>query len=228
MTVALSHILRTFLIGSTIVATLIQGETAAGDLYGVNLREPARTQPINRATRYRSAAAAVSEPGCQCNPGLYTVAYLTADTSLAPAEVTEPVAPVSMAQKDMRFEPAVLAVSVGDEVSFPNLDPFFHNVFSYSKPKKFDLGRYPEGETSIVLFDKPGVVRVFCEIHSSMRAYVHVLDTPYHAVSDERGQFHIPAVAPGVYTLHVWQENLPDYSQTVTVSPDSTYIEVNP
>ncbi|HSG98733.1 MAG TPA: plastocyanin/azurin family copper-binding protein [candidate division Zixibacteria bacterium] len=225
MTVAHLHILRAFLIGSTLAVPLIQGETAAGDLYGANLREPAQTRPANRASRYRSAAAAVSEPGCQCNPGLYTVAYLTADTALP---VRGAGAAVSMAQKDTRFEPSVLAVSVGDEVSFPNLDPFFHNVFSYSQPKKFDLGRYPQGETSIVRFDKPGLVRVFCEIHSSMRAYVHVLETPYHAVSDERGRFHIPAIIPGTYTLHIWQENLPEYSQSVTVTADSTYIEVNP
>ena len=72
-------------------------------------------------------------------------------------------------------------MAVGTTVSFPNFDPFFHNVFSYSKPKKFDLGRYAQGKSAEVKFDKPGIVNLFCEIHYSMKAYIHVLATPYFA-----------------------------------------------
>lgn len=124
------------------------------------------------------------------------------------------------------FEPSVLAVPVGTTVEFPNLDPFFHNVFSYSKTKKFDLGRYPKGESQSVTFDKPGIVQIFCEIHYSMRAYVHVVTTPYAAVSNEQGEFYIPNVTRGEYTLHVWQEKLPELTIPLSIVNDSTFVEV--
>jgi hypothetical protein len=131
-----------------------------------------------------------------------------------------------MAQKDRMFVPSVLAVPVGATVEFPNLDPFFHNVFSYSKPKRFDLGRYPAGDSESVVFDKPGIVSVFCEIHYSMRAYVHVLDTPYFAVTDEERRFEIADVRPGEYVLHVWQENLPEIRRPLTVAHQPLDLEV--
>lgn len=221
--------LHTFLKLSTCLvisaALLFQSETPAAELYGVNLREPAQTRPRVKINRYRTAKPADANPSCQCNPGLYSVVYLTGENL---PEITAPTDLSQMAQKDMMFEPSVLAVAVGSDVSFPNLDPFFHNVFSYSKPKKFDLGRYPSGETSLVTFNKPGLVKVFCEIHASMRAYVHVLETPYFAVSNDKGSFHIPNVTPGDYTLHLWQEGLSEYSQPVTITADSTFVEIDP
>ena len=119
-----------------------------------------------------------------------------------------------------------LAVPVGATVEFPNLDPFFHNVFSYSKTKRFDLGRYPAGNSESVTFDKPGIVSIFCEIHYSMRAYVHVLDTPYFAVSDDERHFEIDDVEPGEYVLHVWQENLPEIQRPLSVRDEPLKLEV--
>ena len=131
-----------------------------------------------------------------------------------------------MSQKNKAFEPAVIAVSVGSTVEFPNLDPFFHNVFSYSKPKKFDLGRYPKGESESVVFDKPGIVKVFCEIHYSMRAYIHVLESPYIATSDELGRFDIKNIEPGDYTIHLWQENLPSVTKEITITDGNNTVEL--
>ena len=124
------------------------------------------------------------------------------------------------------FEPSVIAISVGSSIEFPNFDPFFHNVFSYSKTKKFDLGRYPNGKSKQVLFDEPGIVSVFCEIHYSMRAYIHILQTPYYTVSDKDGFFALKDLEPGDYTVHVWQEKLPEIIQEISITTDSTYLEL--
>ncbi|MFZ1683664.1 MAG: plastocyanin/azurin family copper-binding protein [Candidatus Zixiibacteriota bacterium] len=198
----------------------------SGDIVGEVKRPPAQAEPTKVVDRYVGRDALPRRDNganCICNPGLYSVAYLTGD-SLPP--IVPPKTPPAMAQKDMMFSPSVLAVAVGTTVSFPNDDPFFHNVFSYSKTKRFDLGRYPKGKTQEVVLDKPGIIKVFCEIHYSMRAYIHVLETPYFAVSDEKGLFAISSVKPGSYTLHIWQENLPEITQPITVTPETLKLEI--
>jgi len=195
-------------------------------LYGQVQRLPAQTKPEKAISRYRGAESLISEDAgedCVCNPGLFSVVYLTGDNLPA---IAPPDSAPRMAQKDKMFVPSVLTVGVGYTVDFPNLDPFFHNVFSYSKPKQFDLGRYPKGESETVTFDKPGIVKVFCEIHYSMRAYVHVLETPYFTTSDEKGNFVIKNVQPGQYTLNIWQENLQNITEPITVSGDSLYVDI--
>ena len=205
---------------------LSPSQIQSADIYGKVLRPPAQTSPERAISRYRGADSRVKQESggdCVCNPGLFSVIYLTGDN--LPEIVPPDTIPV-MAQKDKMFVPSVLAVGVGYTVGFPNLDPFFHNVFSYSKTKQFDLGRYPKGESEYVTFDKPGIVKVFCEIHYSMRAYVHVFDTPYFCTSDEKGEFVLKDVQPGAYTLNVWQENLQDITQQIVVDSDSSYIEI--
>jgi len=132
-----------------------------------------------------------------------------------------------MVQRDQAFHPLVLPILVGTTVDFPNLDPVYHNVFSYSKARKFDLGRYPKGKSKSVTFDTPGLIKVFCEIHPSMRAHVLVLEQPYFAVTEPGGQFRIPDVPPGEYVLKVWQEQLPEIEMPVTVpAQESVVIDV--
>ena len=111
-----------------------------------------------------------------------------------------------MVQKDKQFRPHVLVVPVGAAVEFPNEDPFFHNVFSLYKAKRFDLGLYEAGGTRTIRFDRPGVSFIFCNIHPGMNAYLVAVPTPYFAVSDIRGQVVIPGVPPGKYRLEVWYE----------------------
>jgi plastocyanin len=113
---------------------------------------------------------------------------------------------VRMDQRDQTFVPHVLAITVGTTVDFPNSDPFFHNVFSLSKPKPFDLGRYSRGKSKSVRFDRPGVVQVFCDIHSHMSAYILVFAHRYFAVTDAAGRYELSRVPPGAYTLTVWHE----------------------
>jgi len=111
-----------------------------------------------------------------------------------------------MDQRSERFIPHVLAITAGTWVDFPNGDRTYHNVFSLSKANEFNLGRYAAGFSKSVKFDQPGVVRVFCEIHSHMNAFILVFAHRFFAVTDEDGRYRIDGVPPGTYTLVVWNE----------------------
>ena len=108
-------------------------------------------------------------------------------------------------QRNLMFSPHVLVVRVGSTVDFPNNDRVFHNVFSFRDGKKFDLGMYPKGTSKRIVFDKPGLARVFCNIHPNMAAYVLAVESPYFAVSNDRGTFNITGVPAGTYTYHAWR-----------------------
>jgi hypothetical protein len=147
--------------------------------------------------------------------------------SVAPSPVPQSFPLPRLVQRNKNFEPHVLVVRVGSLVEFPNRDPFFHNVFSLYEGKRFDLGLYEAGTTRNVLFDKPGISYIFCNIHPEMSAVVLALNTPYYGISDRRGQVIIPAVAPGRYTLRVWYEGtLPErlngMAREVTISENTS------
>jgi len=109
-------------------------------------------------------------------------------------------------QQNRQFLPEVLAVPAGATVSFPNMDPIFHNIFSLSKPKMFDLGSYDKGESRSVVFLKPGVVSVYCHLHPNMAATIVVTPTHWYAQADRAGHFRIPNVPPGEYTIVAWHK----------------------
>jgi len=109
-------------------------------------------------------------------------------------------------QRDKTFLPHVMAVPVGSTVSFPNFDTIYHNVFSLSKAKAFDLGMYKSGDTRDVKFDKPGIVRLGCNLHASMSAYLIVVDAPHYVVVDSDGTYSFKALAPGKYKVQAWHE----------------------
>ena len=111
-----------------------------------------------------------------------------------------------MMQKNKTFTPHVLAIQVGTVVEFPNFDPIFHNAFSNYDGQLFDVGLYPPGTTRSVHFTREGVVRIFCNIHSSMSAVIAVLKTPYFATTASDGSFRITDVPPGEYRLQVFHE----------------------
>jgi hypothetical protein len=123
----------------------------------------------------------------------------------------------SLSQKDAWFTPEVMAVLVGTTVDFPNLDNQYHNIFSYSKPKRFDLGRYPTGESRSVTFDQPGMVKIYCEIHAHMHAFVLVTENPYFHVTDPQGRFRIENVPPGHYPIAVWRARGKEIEKEVDV-----------
>jgi plastocyanin len=122
-----------------------------------------------------------------------------------------------MDQHNETFVPHVLAITVGTTVDFPNSDRFYHNVFSLSKPARFDLGRYAAGHSKSVRFDHPGIVRVFCDIHSHMSAFIVVFSHPFFAVTDDNGRYHIDHVPPGTYNVVAWNEGTATDPQAVTV-----------
>ena len=131
----------------------------------------------------------------------------------------QPVTPmrVEIRQRDENFIPRVVAVTVGSQVEFPNDDPIYHNVFSLSRARTFDLGRYPRGETRSVRFDKPGIVKVFCQIHSHMTSTAMVFDHPWFAVPAEDGRFELPAMPAGERLITAWHERLGDTTLRVRV-----------
>jgi plastocyanin len=109
-------------------------------------------------------------------------------------------------QRDKTFMPRVLAVPVGSTVQFPNFDGIYHNVFSISAPKKFDVGLYKDGETREVKVDKAGVIRLGCNIHAKMASYILVVDAPHYVVVEGDKEFNFRSLAPGKYRYKAWSE----------------------
>jgi plastocyanin len=131
-----------------------------------------------------------------------------------------------MDQRNETFVPHVLAITTGTSVDFPNSDKFYHNVFSLSKPARFDLGRYAAGGSRSRRFDNPGIVRVFCEIHSHMNAFILVFGHPFFAMTDTDGRYRIENVPPGTYSVVAWNEGTFSEPKTVTV-PDGANAELD-
>ncbi len=139
------------------------------------------------------------------------VVYLKPAASTAPPSSSKHA---RMIQKNKTFVPHVLPVEVGTLVDFPNFDPIFHNAFSNYNGQLFDVGLYRPGSTRSVRFKRPGVVRVFCNIHATMSAVILVLDTPYFATTNRAGAFELAGIPPGDYDLGVFHERATE--QTLT------------
>jgi plastocyanin len=122
-----------------------------------------------------------------------------------------------MDQRNETFVPHVLAVMVGTIVDFPNTDHIYHNVFSLSRTKRFDLGRYAAGKSKGVRMDRTGVVRVFCDIHSHMNAFILVFNHPFFDVTDVEGKFELPSLPAGTYTVVGWYEGEARITRSVAV-----------
>jgi plastocyanin len=120
-------------------------------------------------------------------------------------------------QLNRRFSPDLLVVPVGSTVSFPNMDPIFHNLFSLSKPKTFDLGSYDKGETREVVFPKSGIVDVYCHLHPNMAATIVVAPNRWYARSDGSGQYEIKDVPPGKYTIVAWHRSAGFFRKPIVI-----------
>jgi plastocyanin len=130
-------------------------------------------------------------------------------------------------QRNETFVPHVLAIVAGTTVDFPNNDKTYHNVFSLSPTRPFDLGRYAVGRSKSVRFDRPGIVRVFCDIHSHMSAFILVFAHRHFAVTDDEGRYRIDNVPPGTYTVVAWNESTPTESRRVVVAESGGDLEAN-
>jgi plastocyanin len=129
-------------------------------------------------------------------------------------------------QRNEMFVPHVLAIVAGTTVDFPNNDRTYHNVFSLSKTKTFDLGRYATGRSKAVRFDKPGIVRVFCDIHSHMSAFILVFAHRYFSLASEDGTYRLENVPPGTYNVVAWNESSPLETRRVVVPESGGDVEV--
>jgi plastocyanin len=185
----------------------------------VELRRPAT------AMERRPGVADLGTPPGRGMPDLRrSVVYLES----APRGAFEPseAGRAVMDQRNETFVPHVLAISTGTTVDFPNSDKFYHNVFSLSKTKPFDLGRYATGSSRPIRFDRPGIVRVFCDIHSHMSAFILVFSHPFFALTDAEGRYHIDNVPPGTYGVIAWNEGTSSDTKSVTV-PDRGLVELD-
>jgi plastocyanin len=196
-----------------------QGEIR-GKITVARIEEDAQKPPMTDRYSTHRPSIAGSENGA-LPPVVYklsekAVVYLESEPTKNQTFAPPSVHPV-LDQKDLMFHPQVLPILVGTMVDFPNRDNLFHNVFSYSQPKEFDLGRYPTGESRSIRFDRPGVVRVYCDIHSHMNATILILENHYFAVPDDQGSFSIKNVPSGTYTVKFWCGRELAGSQTVTI-----------
>ncbi|MFN2570113.1 MAG: plastocyanin/azurin family copper-binding protein [Gemmatimonadales bacterium] len=170
---------------------------------------PAAPTPIRTPVGRVAGRIVILEKDNKPSPDLGdAVLYLELPTGGATAGPARP-ATVEIAITDKTYAPHVVVVPVGSTVRFPNHDPFNHNVFSVSDPNAFDLGLYGRGETKSYTFAQPGLVRVYCNVHPRMVAYVLVMANRYYAQPGTDGSFVIDNVAPGRYRLHVWHERIP-------------------
>jgi plastocyanin len=162
----------------------------------VQLPKPSFDRGLNQ--RYATAPDIALAP---TNPPA-AVVYLEGDFK---GQGSVPKSPAQVAQKNVAFAPDLLPILVGTAVEFPNMDETYHNVFSYSKFKRFDLGRYRKDEKpSVVVFDKPGAVTIHCEIHERMRGTILVLETPHFQKTDTAGKYRLEHLPPGNYVLKAW------------------------
>ena len=157
--------------------------------------------------------ASAPESSGAATEGSGVVVYLEGHSSNAAKPVR-----AELQQRGQRFDPQLLVIPAGSTVSFPNADPIFHNVFSLSGAKKFDLGYYPAGQTRIVKFDDPGVVQVYCHLHPNMYAAIVVVPNRWYTQPAEDGTFTLHDVPPGSYDLVAWHMSAGYFRRNVEVS----------
>lgn len=176
---------------------------------------------VMRATERRPEVAAPGASGPRDLPDMRRGVVYLETAPRGAFEEREPRRAV-MDQRNETFVPHVLAVTVGSVVDFPNSDRIYHNVFSLSKPQRFDLGRYETGKSKAIRFDRPGVVRVFCDIHSHMNAFILVFSHRFFDVTDTEGRFALTNVPSGTYNVVAWYEGEARSVRSVAVPAGGT------
>ena len=208
---------------AALLATHAPGAPATGTIRG---RVDVRVERSVRDTRPDPASLGMGSYR-DSNERRRSVVYL----ETAPKAAFEPGEEhhVRMDQRNERFVPHVLAITAGTWVDFPNDDSTYHNVFSLSKTNPFNLGRYAAGHSKSVRFNTPGIVRVFCDIHSHMSAFILVFAHRFFAMTDDDDRYRLDGVPPGTYTLIVWNESSSRDAphRTVTISESGGEVDAD-
>jgi plastocyanin len=208
------------LAGGAAPAGRAEGQSVRATIRGhVALPEP---EPVSRRPNPTDAGGALPR-----DPAGYRRAVVYFETAPRGAFEDRDTGRATLDQRNERFVPHVVAITVGAVVDFPNNDRTYHNVFSLSKTRRFDLGRYAAGRSKSVRFDRPGIVRVFCDIHSHMNAFILVFAHRFFAVTDAAGRYQIDGVPPGTYTLSAWVDGGVRDQRAITVAPDARHLEVD-
>jgi plastocyanin len=202
------------LVPVSLFALALSGETITGTIL------------IKRKLTKRSVTPAVSiyqrgsVVGLQANPVTDPLDFERSHVAIW-VEGDGPALPCAadLKQSGRQFVPDMVVISAGSSVSFPNFDPIFHNVFSLSNAKSFDLGNYPKGETRSIKFPKPGIVYVNCHLHPNMAATIVVAPNQWFTRADSAGNFRIPDLPPGDYTVVAWHKTAGYFKKTIEVMP---------
>lgn len=203
---------RSKLMALTLVTALATGAAAQNITGSIEIRKKLTKPSVTASIPvYQRGTAVKLGNDAETDPLAYersrVILYLEGPQSVGPAAAGAAHPAASQLQQiDRRFLPDLVVIPVGTTVSFPNMDPIFHNVFSLSKAKSFDLGSYNKGETRNVTFTKPGIVDVYCHLHPNMTATVVVTPNRWYARSDRSGNYRIPDVPPGQYTVVAWHK----------------------
>lgn len=203
------------IIAALLLAALVATAQGTASAEGtVMLPKAAVPSKLNARYNGQSGALAAPEP---------PTAVVFLEGAPPPTEAKPATNVVQVLQKGMQFGPGLLAVRKGTRVEFPNGDDFYHNVFSYSKAKRFDLGRFLKDEKpAAVTFDQPGVVKLYCEIHEHMRGTVVVLDTPYFVKTDTNGVYRLTGLPAGAFKLKAWIDDKLVHERAVELKPGET------
>jgi plastocyanin len=204
-----------------LLALSFVGSMPAGEIRGVVIVKRKLTKRTATASFDSYARGPAVFPAADGrNPLAYerthTVIYLEGEVLPAVTAVTK-----TMKQENRTFVPDLIVVPVGSSLAFPNLDPVFHNVFSLSKAKSFDLGNYSKGQTRTVRFTKPGIVLVNCRIHANMGAAIVVTPNGFYAAPDAEGRFSIAGVPAGEYSVAAWHKSTGLLRKTITVTDET-------
>jgi len=187
----------------------------AGEIRGLVQVRVGLTKKQVTLPNYQSRGLAAPQPDAGTIDELSRIVVYLEGSMGAVTPVTKEIK-----QRNRRFEPEILAVPQGSTVSFPNSDPIFHNVFSLSKLKSFDLGYYPMGSTRLVRFDQPGAVQVYCHLHSDMSALILVTPNQFYAQPSSSGAFKFAGVPAGSYSIVAWHKSAGLFRKTVEVPED--------
>lgn len=204
-----------------VLATLVVAAPASAGIIRGTIHTPAAAAPAPAMNAYPGRASALPGRSAPAR-GRVTDAVIYLAKIPAAAESTlaqTPRARAQLAQSQEAFVPRVVVVPRGRMVDFPNRDPIYHNVFSLSPAKRFDLGKYRQGQSRAVRFDRTGVVKVYCDLHAEMEAFVLVVPNHAFVQAGAEGAFELPDLPPGAYELRVWHPDLHEITRTVHI-PD--------